>query len=906
MSQDNITPEITNWKNPLEDKESVQLAEYLEIYQKRILQESEKLFVQDFLFPLLGKENIKYVIPQYPFIDSEGRTRRIDFALVKDGKKLALEVNGETYHAEGIIPNEMFDDNLNRQNEILNAGWHLLRYSFSQLQHPEWRTRVSESLRRVVYRTLPELLSESLIEPNFLQREALNALDFYRNTGWKKGIIVLPTGTGKTFLSAFDTKKAKGRILFIVHRLDILSQSREAFEKAYPKETLGLLTGDVRENLNARILFASKDTLRNPNVLYEFSPDEFDYIIVDEVHHGQAPSYQIVLEYFQPNFFMLGLTATPDRMDRKDIFELFDYQKVFEYTLNEAIENGFLVPYNYYGLKDNIDYSKIRYKGNKYNVADLDRYLIIEKRNEQILKEYLEKGNSNKAVGFCCSVKHAEAMAEYFTANGIPSYAITSQTPNREDLIKEFRENKFTVAFTVDLFNEGVDFPDLRVLLFLRPTESKTVFVQQLGRGLRLCSGKDNVVILDFISNYQKANKVREYLAKGKSEQKNGKTGRVEKVIYEYSPNCEVHFDAEVEQILDSQDKAAREITKEDLIDAYYTLAETLGHKPTQQEINEQGEFKVGKYQTVFGSWIKFLREIGEFTEASYHFPQGLHLGHILYILKTLLGNRLKNTHLDSQYIRLRGNLDDDRLGAFQRQTKYKLQGLMELGLLVDDRKIGADTEYHLQLTPKGKQFAEILRPVFKTVDLSFKDKSSKIPSWEMNAQPSEFNEAISKFIQKSKKDGSFITRTFLEMHAVGLMLNYLYRIERKATISKSSIYQGFFNAPFIASYCDQNGIEAATETGAEHRCPFLLNILEALGIIKQGRSDIELLQFVLSKQTIQLKPKESEQEVFLRIEKILHEPAKLTAEEVSLLKESFGKDFLTKNYFINNFKIVK
>src|SRR5690606_27997203 len=157
----------------------------------------------------------------------------------------------------------------------------------------------------------------------------------------------------------------------------------------------------------------------------------------------------------------------------------------------------------------------------------------IKDRNKQILKEYLEKGQGYKAVGFCASVKHAEAMAKFFNENGIPSYAITSETPNRNELIKQFRENKFTVAFTVDLFNEGVDFPDLRVLLFLRPTESKTVFIQQLGRGLRLCGGKDNVTILDFISNYQKANKIREYLSKGKYEQKNPKTGRIEKIIYE-------------------------------------------------------------------------------------------------------------------------------------------------------------------------------------------------------------------------------------------------------------------------------------------------------------------------------------------------------------------------------------
>lgn len=905
MSDNNDIKELTNWANPLADKEKVTLAEFLETYKSRITQDSERLFVSDFLFPLLGEENIKYVIPQYPFLDSEGRTRRIDFVLVKGDKKIALEVNGETYHAEGVIAKEVYDDNLNRQNEILSSGYFLLRYSYSQLQHPTWRKQVSESIRRLVYRTFPEILAEGLIEPNHLQQQALNDLDVRRNVGWKKGIVVLPTGTGKTFLSAFDTKKVAGKILFIVHRLDILSQSKEAFEKVYPKETLGLLTGEVKENVNARILFASKDTLRNPETLYKFKADEFDYIIVDEVHHGQAQSYQIILDYFKANFFMLGLTATPDRMDRKDIFELFDYQKVFEFTLNEAIEKGFLVPYNYYGLKDNIDYSQIRYRGNKYNVADLDRHLIIKERNEQILKEYLEKGKSYKAVGFCASIKHANAMAKFFNENGIPSQAITAETPNRDELIKQFRESKFTVAFTVDLFNEGVDFPDLRVLLFLRPTESKTVFIQQLGRGLRLCNGKENVVILDFISNYEKAGKIREYLAKGKDEQKNAK-GRIEKVVYEYSPKCEVHFDAAVEQILDNQDRAAREITKEDLIDAYYTLAETLGHKPTQQEINDQGEFKIAKYLSVFGSWVRFLREIGEFTEASYHFPQGVHLGHIMYILKTLLDGNLKRTHLDEKYIRLRGNLGEDRLGAFQRQTKYKLQALMELGLIVDDRKIGADIVYQLKLTPKGKQFAEALKPIFKNLDLSFKKKEGNVPSWEMNTSPSDFNEALKTFVNKNTAGGIFITATFLEMHAVGLMLNYLYRVERKKSITKRSIYDGFFKASFVATYCDQNGIETATVSGAEHRCPFLLNILESLGIIEQETSSIELQRFILSKQTIQLNPKETEKEIFDRITLIEKSPAKLSAEDTSLLKEAFGKDFLTKNYFLTNFKIVK
>lgn len=648
MNENNI--HLSAYTNLLATKDAVSPEEYLETYKSRITQESEILFVRDFLFPLFGEKRIKYVVPQYPFIDSEGRARRIDFGIVYDGRKIALEVNGETYHAEGIIPNENFDDNLNRQNEILNAGWFLLRFSYSQLQSPQWRKKVANDLFSLLRKRIPELISETVIEPNYLQKEVLGALNYYRGKGWKKGIVILPTGTGKTFLSAFDTLNAKGRTLFIVHRLDILSQSKEAFEKIYPNEKLGLLTGEERYNVeDSKILFASKDTLRNPDVLQSFKQNEFDYIIVDEVHHGQAPSYQSVLQYFNPNFFMLGLTATPNRMDRKDIFELFDYQKIYEYSLNEAIENGFLVPYTYYGLMDNIDYNNIRYNGKKYNVADLDRTLIINERNKKILEEYLSKGKGNKALGFCCSIKHANAMAKFFNKKGISSVAITAETDNRDQVIKDFRESRYTVAFTVDLFHEGIDFPDLQVLLFLRPTESKTVFFQQLGRGLRLCGSKNKVVVIDFIGNYKKANNLRKYLSKGQTEKVNAQNGRIEKIEYQYTPNCEVIFDAKIEDILDRQDTAEREITKEDLIDAYYTLSEQLNRKPSQEDINREGEFKVSRYLSVFGSWVEFLKSIGEQTEASYHFPQGTHLGHILYILYIIGTNSIKGSRIDDQ-----------------------------------------------------------------------------------------------------------------------------------------------------------------------------------------------------------------------------------------------------------------
>jgi hypothetical protein len=218
--------QLSEYTNLLISKDIVSLEEYLTTYKSRITQESEELFVREFLYPLFGEKHIKYVVPQYPFIDSEGRARRIDFGVLYEGKKIALEVNGETYHAEGIIPNENFDDNLNRQNEILNAGWFLLRFSYSQLQSPQWRKKVANDLFSLLRKRIPELISETVIEPNYLQKEVLDALNYYRGKGWKKGVVILPTGTGKTFLSAFDTLNAKGRVLFIVLRLDILSQSK--------------------------------------------------------------------------------------------------------------------------------------------------------------------------------------------------------------------------------------------------------------------------------------------------------------------------------------------------------------------------------------------------------------------------------------------------------------------------------------------------------------------------------------------------------------------------------------------------------------------------------------------------------------------------------------------------------
>ena len=570
---------------------------------------------------------------------------------------------------------------------------------------------------------------------------------------------------------------------------------------------------------------------------------EFDYIVIDEVHHGQAPTYQSILSYFKPNVFMLGLTATPDRADRKDIFQLFDYNKVFEYTLNDAIDNGFLVPYTYYGLTDNIDYSNIRYNGSKYKIEDLDRALIIPERNERIFDEYIKKGCGNKALGFCCSIKHANEMAELFNSKGIPAVAITSETPDRDKVIKDFRQSVYTVAFTVDLFNEGIDFPDLRVLLFLRPTESKTIFTQQLGRGLRLCGDKGNVVVIDFIGNYKKANLIRKILSQGKSTEKKNAQGRVEKIEYQYSPKCKVYFDAEVEQILDNQDKADRDITREDLIAAYWDLTEKLKRRPSIEDVNNEGEFKVARYVAEFGTWVKFLKEIGELTESSYHFPQGTHLGHLMYILKVVGDNSIENSRIAPEYVRFEKTENDkEPITIFQRQTKYKLQAAMELGLLVDFRS-DPSAGVKIILTPDGLNLYNVLRPLLDEIDMTFKEGSKAEISWAMNNEGT-INETLGSFLNDNPAAKALMLELFLRADAISLLLRYLYGVAKISKLSKNKVYTEFFSCPFVSRYCEIKGIEVPTEEGARHRIPFLFNILETFGIIEQGHSDITVKYF--------------------------------------------------------------
>ena len=346
---------------------------------------------------------------------------------------------------------------------------------------------------------------DAKINPNSMQRKALRELRRYRDTGVKKALIISATGSGKTYLAAFDARNfGAKRLLYIVHRESILKDAKESFIKIFGAErTYGFYTGN-ENSLEADFIFATSNMLGRH--LDSFKKDEFDYIIYDEVHHVVAETGKKIFEYFEPEF-ILGLTATPERMDNQDIFTLFDQNVPFELRLRDAINNDLVVPFHYYGIRDQlVDYSS----KDKMTIAKN----IAEQNNIEFIKSQIEKyrkpGEKLKCIAFCTNIQSCRLMAEELYEEGYHTISLTgiNDTGVRIKAFKDLQDdnNLLEIICTVDILNEGVDIPQVNMVLFLRPTESQTVFIQQLGRGLRKYPGKDYVTVLDFIgNNYDRA-----------------------------------------------------------------------------------------------------------------------------------------------------------------------------------------------------------------------------------------------------------------------------------------------------------------------------------------------------------------------------------------------------------------
>ncbi|WP_404814403.1 DEAD/DEAH box helicase family protein [Clostridium algoriphilum] len=462
-----------------------------------------------------------------------------------------------------------------------------------------------------------------LYEPRGAQIEALYELKKCREEGLDKGLVVAATGIGKTYLAAFDSIGFH-KVLFVAHREEILNQAETSFKNIRPNIKTGLFSGKNKET-NKDVLFATVQTLGQKKYLCDeyFKKDEFDYIIIDEFHHAAAGNYGNILEYFTPKF-LLGLTATPERMDNKDVFALCDYNIVYEVRLKGAIDKGWLVPFRFYGVFDDTDYEKISFRNGRYDEVELERALMINKRADLILKHY-KKYNSRRALGFCASRKHAQYMSKYFNENGIKACAVVSGeqtkfTMERCDAVDKLRKAELNIIFSVDMFNEGLDIPEIDMILFLRPTESPTIFLQQLGRGLRKYKDKMYVNILDFIGNYKKAQLVPFFLSGDLNDiagkVKGGKLPKEE----EYPDDSIVDFDFEVIDIFKKMIQQQKNIF-DLVVEDFNRIKGDLLTRPSRLQMYtymDDDLYNVvssrGKLN-IFNDYLGFLNKINEISE---------------------------------------------------------------------------------------------------------------------------------------------------------------------------------------------------------------------------------------------------------------------------------------------------
>jgi superfamily II DNA or RNA helicase/diadenosine tetraphosphate (Ap4A) HIT family hydrolase/HKD family nuclease len=348
-------------------------------------------------------------------------------------------------------------------------------------------------------------------EPHAIQREALAALAATRAAGNRAGLVVLATGLGKTWLAAFDSADADAfpRVLFVAHRDEILRQAMRSFRAIRPDASFGLYTGADKQP-DADVLFASVQTLARREHRSRFARQHFDYIIIDEFHHAAAQTYRELLHHFDPAF-MLGLTATPERSDGGDLLDLCDQNLVYRCDLGRGIREGHLSPFHYQGVPDLVDYSNIPWRSSRFDPTELDAALVTEARADNALEQWRRHaGEGSRTIGFCVSQRHAMFMRDHFRAAGVMANAVHSGTSSdsRTESLAQLEAGELEVVFAVDMFNEGLDIRSVDTVLMLRPTESRILWLQQIGRGLRKSPGKAHLQIVDYIGNH------RSFLAK--------------------------------------------------------------------------------------------------------------------------------------------------------------------------------------------------------------------------------------------------------------------------------------------------------------------------------------------------------------------------------------------------------
>jgi superfamily II DNA or RNA helicase len=466
---------------------------------------SEDLFV-DIFQEALGFERTQLLIPQYSVTDINGTGRFIDFAFISRLDKYAFEIDGEAWHAPGgaMVDANTYRDELLRQNSLVYLGWKVYRWTDAQLAVD--REKIKEQLllfleREIAQGTLDGFLpyqEASEVSLREHQTDALQQLHELRNQGKTIALLTHATGTGKTHIALSDARNCSLRTLYLAHRTPLLSQTQARFTEIW-SEASSAIYRPRHIKPDTQIVLSTIQAMAAS--LTNFDEREFGYIVVDEAHHAAAETYRKVIGYFKAKF-ILGLTATPERHDGQSLIEIFQ-NSAHRLDLEDAIARKLLVPIRCVRVRTNVDLTNIRFNGVDYRSTDLGKYLFVPSRDQLIVETYINHALGKRAVCFCIDVSHAERMAIEFNQRGVQAAYVSGRMGHnqRQEVLEAYHNGEIQVLCACDILNEGWDSPETEVLLMARPTLSKVVYVQQLGRGTRPAAGKEYLLVFDFIDN---------------------------------------------------------------------------------------------------------------------------------------------------------------------------------------------------------------------------------------------------------------------------------------------------------------------------------------------------------------------------------------------------------------------
>lgn len=721
------------------------------------------------------------------------------------------------------------------------------------LFYDEYQTKYQTVKKQREIAKQPEIVDFGAykLEPNSMQVSFIQNLKELAESGADKGLLISATGTGKTYASAFgvrDALKTSGKVLFIVHRKQILRQAMDSYRKVFNNsKTMALLTGEDQnydEILQADFVFSMITMISKEEVRERFRPDEFSTIVVDEVHHAAAPTYLKVMEYFKPKFW-LGMTATPDRTDAGNIYELFDHNIAYEIRLQQALENDLLCPFHYFGIKD-IAFDDVAdgdelMKRLEKGDTKVFGMLTSEERVKHVMKQakyYGYSGDRVKGLIFCSSVLEAKTLSEKFWEKGWRTKALSGEDPDdvRADtidrLISDTRSDYLDYILTVNIFNEGVDIPEINQVIMLRPTESAIVFIQQLGRGLRKKDDKEFVVILDFIGNYSNNFLIPIALSGDRTYNKDN----MRKYLMEGAnviPGCStIHFDEiSKQQIFAAIDKSTTPLVF--LKEKYQNLKYRLGRMPTMEEFYKYGDVDpvlFVKYKDT--SYYDFIRHHGEeslleeFTEKqqetlnyiSTQIANGKR-PHELVILQQLIENQYVD--MDSTAERLKA------YGIRLTQADYKSAiGVLDKSFLNKDSdknkyqhvELFAPRDYEKEqelrcasyvsaiqaVTKRDRQFMDAMKDILRYGIAKYEEEYYDSDESNLQLYQKYSRRDICRLLNWGKDEGSTIYGYRIKHGTCPIFVTY----EKKDDISESTKYEDQFIDSQIFSWMTRSRVQ--------------------------------------------------------------------------------------------------